>query len=110
MNHITKPIVRRYRVWIVEYGDCRPRDPGEVPPRARPLEPAEEGTMSAAEAALYTQSFNRAMLGRSRRLWAVAVPVNICYEGDLQPGDDVALPHSGRSDGSKTERLVPRPC
>jgi hypothetical protein len=62
------------------------------------LEPAEERAMSAREAADYTAAFNHAMLTgrvaarsvahrhRPVKVWAVAVPVTLRYDGDLQPG------------------------
>jgi hypothetical protein len=50
------------------------------------LEPAEDGAMSARKANAYREAFNRTILARSRKVWAVAVPVTVRYEGDLQPG------------------------
>ncbi len=35
------------------------------------------------------EGFNRAVIGLDRRLWAVAVPVTVRYEGDVRPGMDV---------------------
>jgi hypothetical protein len=108
--------LRQYRVWIVGYRGRPPRGLAEIPPRCWALEPAEDQAMSAREAADYTAAFNGAILaqrGRSRqgatqnvppkhrrkawprstapgprrrRLWAVAVPVTLRYDGDLQPG------------------------
>jgi hypothetical protein len=76
-------------VWIAAYDRWQPRGCGDVPPEAVALEAAEAGTMSAAEAAAYVEAFNRAVLGRSRRIWAVALPVSICYDGDPQPGQTI---------------------
>ncbi len=54
--------------------------------------------MSAREAAHYTAAFNGAILAAQgtrpsrvrqkgpRKVWAVAVPVTLRYDGDLQPG------------------------
>jgi hypothetical protein len=88
---------RRYRVWIVEYGKWQPRNPRDVPPQAQALEQAEDGTMSAAEARRYTESFNRTILAARRQVWAVAVPVSVRYEGDLLPGQGFGQsPHRSR--------------
>jgi hypothetical protein len=92
MRPINKAGVRQYRVWIVRYRGRPPRGPGETPARCRALEPAEEQAMSAREATQYTAAFNGALLaGRRekrgpRKLWAVAVPVKLRYDGDLHPG------------------------
>jgi len=76
----------RYRVWIVTYAGRRPEDCRSTPAEAVALEPAEEGSMSAAEARRYVDAFNRAATAGRPRVWAVAVPVTIHYHGDLQPG------------------------
>jgi hypothetical protein len=97
MHPSNSPHAGQYRVWIVEYADWQPRDPRGVPPQARALEPAEEGTMSARQARLYTQSFNRTILAARRQVWAVAVPVIVRYEGDLLPGQGLGQsPHRSR--------------
>ena len=83
---------RRFRVWIVRYDDWQPEDLRGVPPRAMALEPAERGTMSARQAAMYTEAFNRAALAASRRLWAIALPVQLRYEGDPRPGEVLVSP------------------
>lgn len=77
---------RRFRVWIVRYDDWEPQNPHDYPPAAVALEPAENGTMTARQARAYTESFNRAMLSTGRRLWSLAVPVAVRYEGEPQAG------------------------
>ena len=42
-----------------------------------------------AEAARFIEGFNGTMLTRRCRLWAIAVPVTIRYEGDLRVGQTV---------------------
>jgi len=42
--------------------------------------------MSASQAARYVEAFNRAAAARRRKVWAVAVPVTVRYEGDPRPG------------------------
>jgi len=80
---------RRFRVWIAGYDRWQPAGFAEVPPGAVALEPAEEGTMSAAQATAYVEAFNRAALARQRKIWAVALPVVVRYEGDLRPGEKI---------------------
>ena len=55
------------------------------------MEPAEEGVLSAHQAACYVKAFNRAALGQGLRVWAVALPVVVRYEGDLRPGPKLAI-------------------
>ena len=76
----------RYRVWIAAYHDWQPAGCQDVPPQAVALEPAEDRTMSARQARRYVAAFNRVALSQGRRLWAVALPVAVRYEGDPQPG------------------------
>lgn len=105
----------RYRIWIAGYDDWQPSDWHDVPPRAIALEPADTFALSAAQAQSFLEGFNREMLHNQmlqgqmlqgqmlhgqtvqgqmlhgvRRLWAVAVPVLVCYEGDPHPGETVA--------------------
>ncbi len=84
-----------FRVWIVHYDNWRPRAWDELPPRATAVEPADAAAMSAREAVRFLEGFNRTMLGQIRvdpdaRVWSVAVPVTILYEGDLHVGAIVA--------------------
>ena len=75
-----------YRVWITTYDDWTPPDCRAVPPEATAVEPAEEGTLTAAQSARYVESFNRAALSAGRKTWAVALPVTLRYHGEPQPG------------------------
>jgi hypothetical protein len=86
----------RYRVWIAAYRQGQPCGWRDVPPDAVALEPAEAETMSAAEAAVYVEAFNRAAWGQPRKIWAIALPVSVCYEGDPRPGQTIAAPLSTR--------------
>lgn len=94
MNHTGRLGGDRFRVWIARYDDWRPPGYREVPPAAVAVEPAEPETMSAEEADTYVEAFNRAALGRSAKLWAVALPVEVRYEGEPQPGQRIE--HRGR--------------
>ena len=39
-----------------------------------------------AEDLSFVESFNRSMLSADQSVWAVAVPITVCYEGDVEPG------------------------
>ena len=77
---------RRYRVWIAAYKNWQPADCHDVPPEAVVLEPAEEYAMTVDQAARYVEAFNRAALAAGRKIWAVALPVVLRYDGDPHPG------------------------
>ena len=79
----------RFRLWIATYADWRPLHWNQAPPRATALELVEDRVYGAQEAALFLEGFNRSMLGSDRSVWAVAVPVHVRYEGDVQPGMSV---------------------
>jgi hypothetical protein len=79
-----------FRVWIAACGNWQPKHAHDWPPEATAMEPAEEGVLSACQAARYVQAFNRAALGQGLRVWAVALPVVVRYEGDLRPGQRLA--------------------
>ncbi len=81
--------VRGYRVWLVGYRRWRPRHWWAVPPRAVALRPMHQQLLSSDQAAAYVETFNRRMLARPKRLWAVAVPVVMRYAGDLDYGQAV---------------------
>lgn len=88
MHHL--PSGRRlFRVWITTYEAWRPARWNEVPPDATALELFEDAAYSAQEAAQVVRGFNSAVLGQDRRIWAVAVPVVIRYEGDAHRGANV---------------------
>jgi hypothetical protein len=77
-----------YRVWIARCESWQPAHNQDIPPRAVAIRPAEPGTYSRRAAARYVEAFNRAALSRGHaRVWAVAVPVTIVYEGDPRPGE-----------------------
>ena len=59
----------------------------DVPPGAVAIEPAEGQDMTVRQARRYVEAFNRAALGGARKVWAVALPVRIRYEGDPRPGE-----------------------
>lgn len=78
-----------FRLWISGYGDWQPKSWSDTPPLSTALEPVSESTYSAADAQLFLQGFNSQMLRDQRRLWVVAVPVTLRFEGDLRPGDEI---------------------
>jgi len=84
-----------FRVWIASYDRWPPQPDHDAGPTAVALEPAEENTMSAAEAAVYVEAFNREALRRGRNLRAVAVPVTVRYVGEPLPGTRLCdqIPH-----------------
>ena len=86
----------RYRVWIARYCDGTPQTCRDVPPDPLALEPAEEGTMSARQAARYVEAFNRAARVRRLRILAVAIPVTVSYDGEPRPGQSLADTGIGR--------------
>ena len=90
MRDSDSPGELQYRIWLCAFMDWEPRDSSDVPPSATAVEPAENGTMSADQAARYVQSFNTRMMAVGRRLWAVAIPVSIRYQGEPSPGKRVA--------------------
>jgi hypothetical protein len=98
----------RFRVWIARYKHWQPADYRQVPPAAVAIEPAEQDTMSADEAATYVEAFNRAALERSVGLWAVALPVTVRYEGEPQPGETIeprlAIPPPARTGRQRPHR------
>jgi hypothetical protein len=97
-----------YRVWIVHYQDWRPHCWNEVPPQYRAVELAVGGCLSQDAAAHWLEGYNAAMLSNEAtlfdearlsdddrlsddaKLWAVAVAVQLRYEGDLAPGEIVS--------------------
>ncbi len=76
--------------WSGDLSDWRPSAWNQAPPRATALEPVDDGLVSADEAALFLEGFNRSMLGEcDRPIWAVAVPITVRYEGDAEVGESV---------------------
>ncbi len=76
-----------YRIWIIRYDHWVPRSCSQVPPHAIAREPAEGELMSARQATRYVKAFNREAIARHRKLWAVALPVAVRFEGEPHPGD-----------------------
>jgi hypothetical protein len=89
MNSKRRPPRLLFRIWVVRYEQWRPGAWDELPPRAIAVEAAEAAPLSAPEAARFIEGFNGTMLTRRCRLWAIAVPVTIRYEGDLRVGQTV---------------------
>lgn len=76
-----------FRLWIATYGDdWRPTCWSDMPLRATAVELVEDRLYSAEEAAMFVAGFNGQVLQSDKPVWAVAVPVRICYLGDAQPG------------------------
>ncbi len=87
MDGKARAAASRCRVWIVRYAAAAPADWHDVPAGAVAVEPAERRLMTTSQAERYVEAFNREALGRGRRVWAVALPVRIRYEGDPRPGE-----------------------
>jgi hypothetical protein len=87
MKHQKTAVGIPCRVWIVRYEDSPPTEWHDVPRGAVAVEPAETGAMSTRRARRYVEAFNRAALGGTQKVWAVALPVTIRYDGDPLPGE-----------------------
>ena len=80
----------RYRVWIVRYKGDPPPALGGIPASAFAVAPAERGTMTVRNARRYVEAFNRAALRGTGKVWAVALPVTVRYQGEPRPGEAIA--------------------
>jgi hypothetical protein len=86
------------RVWIVVAEDWRPTTAFDVPPAATALFPAADRCMTAHEAAHFIAGFNEQMLVHSvgasgavlERRWAVARRVELRFDGDFEPGEQLS--------------------
>jgi len=98
-----------FRVWIAAYQEPPAEPDRDAEPAAVALEPAEEDTMSAAQAAVYVEAFNREAHRRGRNLQAVAVPVAVHYVGEPLAGTLLsdAVP---RHEPLGAEKSPPRVC
>ena len=105
IDHAGQP---RFRVWIAEYDHWQPHDHRDVPPVAVAMEPAEEGVMSPTQAAVYVEAFNRVALGRRRKVWAIALPVTVRYEGEPRPGQRIDS-RVLRPDAGRAPELIGKP-
>jgi hypothetical protein len=83
------PSGQLYRIWIAGFENWRPTAWSDVPPRAIALEPAEADALSDAQARAFLEGFNGHMLREAKRLWAVAVPVVVGYQGDARASESV---------------------
>ena len=81
---------QRYRIWIVKTQDWQASNWQDVPPLAIAISPADDAVFSAAEAEAFLDGFNSRMFELRRRLWAVAVPVEVRFEGDARAGQAIA--------------------
>jgi hypothetical protein len=88
--------VELFRLWIVRCSNWQPTHWNQQPPRATVERLVDEAVYSAQEAALVLEGFNGWILqeldtARGACLWAVAVPVRIRYEGDLEAGTEMGV-------------------
>jgi hypothetical protein len=93
-----------YRVWKVRCtGPSRPIAWNELPAECVAIESVDGGALRSDEAREFLAGFNetsltqRGMRTDSDTIWAVAVPVEVAFRGDLAPGDrlsaaDLRLP------------------
>ncbi len=77
---------QRFRLWIATYREWRPTCWSDLPPEATAVELVEDRLYSAEEAALFVAGFNGQVVESDQPVWAMAVPVTICYLGDAKPG------------------------
>ncbi len=80
-----------FRVWIGACSNWQRQGDHDHPSEVTAVEPAEEGILSKAQAARYVRAFNRTARQRGLGVWAVALPVVVRYDGDLQPGQKLAV-------------------
>lgn len=97
-----------YRVWLVACARQPPRPTHDRVLDATAIKPAERGVLSASQATRYVEAFNRAALARGLGVWALAVPVAVRYEGDLQSGERVVATAIGVSVSSELRRCAAR--
>lgn len=91
----------RFRLWLVLCDDhWNPDRWDQIPAHALALEPVVDavpspdgdGCVSAHQAVAYLEAYNRAMIDDNQRHWAVALPVEIRYDGEPASGDDLSWP------------------
>lgn len=104
MRNLNSDRSARHRVWIAVCKGCQSHASCDAAPELVALEPAEDGVMSAVEAARYVAAFNRTAVAQQRMIRAVALPVAIRYDGDPHPGDRLSAVGVGcrSSDGYGT--------
>jgi hypothetical protein len=87
MNSSTVPATV-FRIWLVRPARAwRPSGWDDLPESAVAVALADSSALSAEAARAFLAGHNQALLADSQSLWAVAVPVQIAYTGDLRPGD-----------------------
>lgn len=78
-----------YRVWIGRYSSWHPRHWSDVPPHAEAVEPFDSQVRRRAAARQVVEGFNRQMLERTDRWWAIAVPVRLRIDDEPQRGQPI---------------------
>jgi hypothetical protein len=78
-----------FHVWFARYENWRPTGCDAVPPKYRAIDLVVPECLSKDQATHVVEAFNAVMLSDQARLWAIAVPVGVCYHGDLRAGDVV---------------------
>src|SRR4051812_41455785 len=92
-----------YPVWIVHRGDhWEPRHWSDVPEQAPVIGLAAQGHFPQAQALALVQAFNFDQFHRTEHLWAVCVPVEVRYEGDLEPRGMFRAAATGRAAAGET--------
>ena len=82
--HPDEPLVR---VWIVQCHGWLPCRWNDMPPEAIAVAAASDACMTPRVAARFVEGFNCEMLQRRRSFWAIAVPIIVRFEKDLEPGE-----------------------
>ncbi len=72
--------------WGDDLADWLPSEWNQMPPRATALESVDDGPYLAADAAAFIEGFNNPVLRERRPIWAIAIPVTLCYQGDASVG------------------------
>lgn len=83
--------MQAYRVWIVNRGGWLPTTWSAMPPEHSTVVGLQEDTdYTYGEAMVCVEAFNQRMMhDRSRNEWAVMVPVEVVYHGDLVAGEQM---------------------
>jgi hypothetical protein len=80
-----------FRLWIGACGNWQPTAWTDIPATFVAIEPVDGECVSADAAAAFLEGYNGRMLSQTATHWAVAVPVEVRYQGDLEPGQNVHL-------------------
>jgi hypothetical protein len=86
MMRTSNPSDGKYRIWITAPAAWQPLHWHDRPSQARVVALATEGLFTAEQAAAYLEGFNTQLLHEPKRVWGIAVRVDVECHGDLRPG------------------------